>query len=587
MKKTKLFMTAAMSVAMLSACSDEVMTSLEQRGDEISFRASAENMTRAIDSYCNNNLPSQFTIYAKTTGKNEMFIPGETAVRDGFSSNYNLSGGVRYWPNKESLDFLALHNDKGTFNENFNNPQFVDYTINDKVEEQLDLIYAKEYGKSRPAEGGNINLNFRHALSQVVFNAKLTNPNLRVYVDAVTIGNLKNKGTFTFANANSTSGNFTSHSSEGVDNIDESTVGSWSGQTNTVPGELKSYNITFLNSKYVSADGTELSRVPNHPYSSTEGWSNVMILLPQQNKAWDPEVKGDTGTYLALYCSIYNNRPNADLELNPHDTLLHEGYIFIPLEIDWKPGVRYIYTINFGYGQAGYYDPNIDPDPGVDPDPDPEPPVDPKPTLEVLSVSCTTDDFVNVSGDINSGDGPTATGFVRLHHNYGGDIDTYNAVSITTDLPDYKYYFTFGSEYNLKRDGYRFNGWALNPNAKYEEIDFPTGSYTYLTLDGTNNNEYDYYAIWGERDYTVVYTDGVPGKIVFEDLGYEGRYEGDETPKFGSEHDMPEIPTREGYKFVGWSPEVNPTIVARMANKNKVITYTAIWEEVKDEAEAE
>ena len=67
---------------------------------------------------------------------------------------------------------------------------------------------------------------------------------------------------------------------------------------------------------------------------------------------------------------------------------------------------------------------------------------------------------------------------------------------------------------------------------------------------------------------TVTYTDGVKGEEVFEDVVYKGIPYGTSTPAFGTKD-----PTRKGYKFVGWEPEVAETVT-------KDVTYTAKWEKL-------
>lgn len=67
---------------------------------------------------------------------------------------------------------------------------------------------------------------------------------------------------------------------------------------------------------------------------------------------------------------------------------------------------------------------------------------------------------------------------------------------------------------------------------------------------------------------TVTYTDGVKGEEVFEDVVYKDIPYGTSTPAFGTKD-----PTREGYKFVGWEPEVAETVT-------KDVTYTAKWEKL-------
>ena len=67
---------------------------------------------------------------------------------------------------------------------------------------------------------------------------------------------------------------------------------------------------------------------------------------------------------------------------------------------------------------------------------------------------------------------------------------------------------------------------------------------------------------------TVTYTDGVKGEEVFEDVVYNDIPYGTNTPAFGTKD-----PTRKGYKFVGWEPEVAETVI-------KNVTYTAKWEKL-------
>lgn len=67
---------------------------------------------------------------------------------------------------------------------------------------------------------------------------------------------------------------------------------------------------------------------------------------------------------------------------------------------------------------------------------------------------------------------------------------------------------------------------------------------------------------------TVTYTDGVKGEEVFADVVYKDIPYGASTPAFGTKD-----PTRKGYKFAGWDPEVSETVT-------KNVTYTAKWEEL-------
>lgn len=68
--------------------------------------------------------------------------------------------------------------------------------------------------------------------------------------------------------------------------------------------------------------------------------------------------------------------------------------------------------------------------------------------------------------------------------------------------------------------------------------------------------------------YTVTYTDGVDGEEVFADQVYSDLRKDSTTPAFNG------TPTRTGYTFAGWDPEVAETVTANA-------TYTAKWEAKK------
>ena len=121
------------------------------------------------------------------------------------------------------------------------------------------------------------------------------------------------------------------------------------------------------------------------------------------------------------------------------------------------------------------------------------------------------------------------------------------------------------------REGYTFQGWTETPGTDQTEQTVYKAGNSFTLPDGKAGAVL--YAKWKEDPcFTVNYTDGVEGKIVFADQGYEKLHEGDATPKFVG------TPTREGYSFMGWSPDVNPVVSADDdADNDGVITYTATW----------
>ena len=108
------------------------------------------------------------------------------------------------------------------------------------------------------------------------------------------------------------------------------------------------------------------------------------------------------------------------------------------------------------------------------------------------------------------------------------------------------------------RTGYTFKFWSREGQ---------NGDVTGQTVNGWTN----LYAVWEKNTYTVTYTDGVNGEA-FADQVYTAKYE-DATPAFEG------TPTRKGFVFDGWTPEVAETVTDDA-------TYTAQWKPVQPDKKA-
>ena len=73
------------------------------------------------------------------------------------------------------------------------------------------------------------------------------------------------------------------------------------------------------------------------------------------------------------------------------------------------------------------------------------------------------------------------------------------------------------------------------------------------------------------EEYTVTYTDGVENEEVFADQVYSDLRKDSTTPAFNG------TPTRTGYTFAGWEPEVAETVT-------QTVIYVAMWTPVEPEA---
>ncbi len=130
-----------------------------------------------------------------------------------------------------------------------------------------------------------------------------------------------------------------------------------------------------------------------------------------------------------------------------------------------------------------------------------------------------------------------------------------------TDTPAFE---TENADGKPTREGYVFKGWEP------EVADTVTKTVTYVAQWGedTNNNGEDDAT---EEKFTVTYTDGDETEVIFADQVHENLLSGTDTPAFETEN-ADGKPTREGYVFNGWEPEVADTVT-------KTVTYVAQWGE--------
>lgn len=392
MKKMKRFFFGAFGLLALASCSNDELTSVNRDGDEIAFSVVTNSATRAADVYCNNNKPSGFNVWATFNG--QTYINGDNVQYQG--GKWVNTSGTRYWPDGE-VSFFAHVNAGDAFNWNGGQPKIENFTVGTDVATQQDLLYAVKTASK--GTDGKAELNFRHALSQIVFQAKNTNPNLYVEISGVSVCKVKNQGTFTYP-TDDTSDKVGEHN-DGA-SIDYSTQkwGSWS--TNGT----QQYDVTF-NAVQLNGSKTATSVSLTNTNETAKAYDKVMLLLPQSSTKWDVgtnattgKPEDQTGTYFLVKCQIYNVA-GTTVNKNTDVCLWGNGGaedVAIPVALNWEQGKKYIYTFVFGDGNGGY-----------DPDPDPDDP-DPKPTpvLVPITFEVTVDDFVPMGNQDIEMDKPNA-----------------------------------------------------------------------------------------------------------------------------------------------------------------------------------
>ena len=369
---------------LLVSCSKEEVIDVNHDGDEITFDVVTNSATRAADVYCNNNMPKEFYVSAISDG---MSYIDEDHIANENGSWVNKSG-VRYWP-ETAVDFYAYYNDNNSYSWSVENQKavakFVDFTVNDNVADQQDLIYAVKTSQSKPGEDAAntpVALNFRHALSQIVFQAKNTNANLYVEISGVDVVNVGNTNTFTFPSVD-TDNNIVDHEGENADYPDGADGwGTWAELTSGTA----SYAVAF-DAVAVKGDNTVVALTTTDDGAKDgEFNSNTMLLLPQTTTAVDIDKQfgTDGGSYFLVNCIIKNVKDGSGVA-GDDDVYLWGAAnapkkLAIPVAFNWEQGKKYIYTLVFGEGNGGY-----DPDPN-DPKPDP--------VLVPITFIVSVDDFV-------------------------------------------------------------------------------------------------------------------------------------------------------------------------------------------------
>lgn len=533
----------ALAAAVLSSCTqDEVITA---SNDEIRFTTTVETTSRAVTSYCANNLPAEFTVWSANKDLNgqlvtDRYIPGVSVSGNG--STYNFTdGNVRYWP-EGTLDFLAYANDEGTFDESTitSGATFRDFHVNPNVANQVDFIYATKRNVARG--NGAVALNFRHALSQVVFRGMIATDNIIVEINSVTIGHLSGTGTFALAPTANTATNVNDsyHSDAPNSKTLSAGLGTWS-QLDTPNNE---YTITL--DQPVTIDqinvAETLSRTPaGH---SKEGWENVMCLIPQNQQKWtgNSDLAAADGAYIGFGCKVWNVA-----QLNGETTKYQafDGTFYMPLEIAWKQGFRYVYTIRFGEGDS----------PAIT--------ADGNPTMIKVGFTMSIEDF-NEAQELQVSE-------IKRTVNYHLS-DTETTVTEVAATTGSQWYFptleTIPSKYLTT--GKALAGWTLTKDSG--NVDYKAGEIVYADMETESIDLYPVILNYKTVTYRPAQSCGKKNFEVkyFYSTGTSAQI--DEFPTFEEIQAMPDCDwvLPEGKTFIGWgegpsdtTPLATPYITSR------------------------
>lgn len=190
-------------------------------------------------------------------------------------------------------------------------------------------MYAVAKDQTKNKNNGKVKFNFKHILSQIVFQAKTQYEGMQVDIKDIKIHNFKLSGTFTFPTTAEASPTQSNWQTAAV--LANGTFFVVKDQTITVNSAAKPTDIS--------------SKTP-------------LLLVPQElNKPWDtkttPKTKAQADKDFESYLEI-----NCRIQQKGVYVFGKDGYttLYVPFSASWEPGKRYIYTLIFG---GGYTDQGV------------------------------------------------------------------------------------------------------------------------------------------------------------------------------------------------------------------------------------
>jgi hypothetical protein len=256
---------------------------------------------------------------------------------------------------------------------------------------QVDILLAKHTSSTNESP---VAMNFRHALSQIVVNAKNTNPNLKVTITGVRIGYVKTAGAFNYTGGVTdtkqalTDGSVTSGATL-ISQSDWACTDFAATPTTTTANDYKydqTVSLTLTGKQTEPQSLTDYAPWILIPQNMTDAEGKYATQKNGTKGAEKPDI---AGSYIALKMTIENYNGS-----DATGTIVSEQWCYWPITQAWNPGYKYTYTINVAGG--GYEPEDTDNDKALDPVLDG--------AVIVFDPACTIDEWVpagvNVSGGI-------------------------------------------------------------------------------------------------------------------------------------------------------------------------------------------
>lgn len=382
----KIFIAALAAVAMVSCAKDEAVEI--NNGEAIGFAATTGRTTRAatIDSY---NEFNKFRVWgfhkANATAAETALMTNILVEKNQDGKGEWRYGDSYFWPTVGTCDFYGIYPTVDDVKEL--NPVTVDMT-NKQVSYDLyngnldyntptDWVYAVNVDEARQTT--KVPMNFRHAMSQIVFQVKNTNKNLKVIIPEGTIRLecVSQKGVYTLPSEDTAIEN----------DYAKRVMGEWT--------EIADVDGQYIYATYANINGATLDGVSECLVADFMAEDGAMITIPQPVAAYD-NVSDPDNEKLQAYFRMRILVTQEDTEIWPGYTAADgmiqvtkgEAYwVAIPISATWQEGKKYTYTLIFGHG-AGIVPPGTPVPPGEEIEPG-------DPILAPINFTVTIDDIVD------------------------------------------------------------------------------------------------------------------------------------------------------------------------------------------------
>lgn len=332
--KKNLFILAAATVA-LASCSNEEMVELN-KGNAIDFRAAMGVASRGDETTTGNI--GQFYVTAVDQDGEGLYFTEELFTNEKSGTTLFESASDYYWPGVHTLNFYAYSYytgknsegklnaiDKsklGTIKMTRTEQTLEGFSPAVNVAEQIDFVSATT--SASKAVTGGLPLTFKHNLVEAEVRAKTTNTNYTFEIKGIKFGNLVSKADFNFATF------------------------VWSPDKS----KITDYKIEYATAITLDPKATEVQNL-----SDIENVGRMMVL-PQNLSKGETKTTIKDGSYIAVLLKITTNQTKVRVYPYVDNTADYE-WAYVPVDLVWTAGNRYIYTLDFSHG-AGYDD-NGDP----------------------------------------------------------------------------------------------------------------------------------------------------------------------------------------------------------------------------------